>query len=74
MELCHWQGHKRNSGTLAIETNVGWVLSGPVSLPRTSANLAVTATHSLRIDAPTTEETLDALLNRFWDLESLGIF
>lgn len=73
MELCHWQGHKRNSGTLAIETNVAWVLSGPVSLPRTSVNLAVTATHSLRIDAPTTEETLDTSLNRFWDLESLGI-
>lgn len=61
------------AGPLAIEMKVGWVLSGPVSLPHTSVNLAVTATHSLRIDAPTTEETLDASLNRFWDLESLGI-
>ena len=53
------------SGPLAIQTKVGWVLSGPVDQSQTSVHLTFTATHSLRIDAYPMEQNLDNLLRRF---------
>lgn len=64
------------SGPVAIHTKLGWVLSGPITGPnqgRTSVNL-VASTHVLRVDRePSPSHQLEAQLNQFWDLESIGI-
>ena len=65
------------SGPTAVETQLGWVLSGPVeeAPPETMMiNFVAThTTHSLRVDTFTEQESLDAGLRRFWELDSLGI-
>ena len=61
------------SGPMAIHTKVGWVLSAPVDRQETSANLALTSTHALRIDTCPNEQKFHDQLRRFWELESLGI-
>ena len=62
-----------SSGPTAIQTRVGWILSGPVCRPGVSVNLTLTATHALRIDTHPVEHNLDDQLRRFWELESLGV-
>ena len=68
---------KGPSRPTAVETKLGWVLSGPVegeTQESTMVNLVATqSTHSLQVDAVTEQESLDSSLRRFWDLESLGI-
>ena len=68
---------KGPGGPTAIETKIGWVLSGPVEggiQETTMVNFVTTrSTHSLRVDAITEQESLDSSLRRFWDLETLGI-
>ncbi len=61
------------SGPTAIETHLGWVLSGPTCGPDVYTS-AITA-HTLKIDAQEvkTDEGMDMTLQQFWDLESLGI-
>ena len=65
------------SGPTAVETQLGLVLSGPVeeAPPETTMiNFVAThTTHSLRVDTFTEQESLDAGLRRFWELDSLGI-
>ena len=65
------------SGPTAVETQLGWVLSGPVeeALPETTTInfIATHTTHTLRVDTFTEQESLDAGLRRFWELNSLGI-
>ena len=57
-------------GLVAVNTRLGWVLSGPVQTTDvTSVNL--TSSHALRTDDST--EMLDEKLQSFWELESLGI-
>ena len=63
---------------MAIQTKVGWVLSGPASGLATSVNLSVgNTTHTLMtvgaVCATEPEQGLDKQLKRFWDLETLGI-
>jgi len=64
-------------GPMAIETRLGWVLSGPVegvAQEDTAIQFVVThSTHSLRVDTLTDPESLETGLRRFWELESLGI-
>ena len=63
-----------DSGPTAIHTKLGWILSGPANHLEVSVNLTVASTHSLKVDTcPSMEPTLDDCLERFWDLESLGI-
>ena len=68
-------------GPAALETKLGWVLSGPVPWDQeaqcTQTNL--TLTHLLMFnegqskeDEPT-KESLEDQLSKFWDLENLGI-
>ena len=65
------------SGPTAVETKLGWVLSGPVEgvAPENAAINFVSSfsTHSLRVDTLTEQESLERGLRRFWELESLGI-
>jgi len=57
-----------DDGPVAVETKLGWVLSGPA----TAADCCLLTTHALRIDSRE-EESLNDTLHAFWELESLGI-
>lgn len=61
------------SGPVAIQTTLGWVLSGPTGTmgPR-KPTVSLVTTHTLRVDGITNKE-LDTTLRSFWELESLGI-
>jgi hypothetical protein len=60
-------------GPVAIQTKMGWVLSGPVDPAEVSTNLTFNSTHTLTIAASQVDSNLDNQLKQFWDLESLGI-
>ena len=70
---------KGTNGPTAINTNLGWVLSGPVenhSQQRLEASVNVSSTHVLQLETPPSQPMHhedDQQLRRFWDLESLGI-
>ena len=70
------------SGPTALQTKVGWVLSGPVqggsALNSTQVNF--TNTHALRVDThdqfmdeSLENRALERKLAEFWDLEAIGI-
>ena len=62
------------SGPTAIQTNFGWVFSGPLeelSKEDTIVNLMSTHTNSQTMLIEM--QHLDARLKTFWDLESLGL-
>ena len=66
------------SGPVAINTKLGWVLSGPVPSTRQEAShqptMSLVATHTLRVGAePSDTHALEDCLYSFWELESLGI-
>lgn len=73
----YWTGHirKGKTGPTAIQTRVGWVLSGATGIPDSAitANLLCTSTHVLRVQATPQEDSLNDKLQRFWDLETLGV-
>ena len=60
-------------GPTAIQTKIGWLLSGPVEQQEVSVNLCSSCTHTLKIGSYPAEPNLDDHLSQFWDLESLGI-
>ena len=69
---------KGESGPTAIQTRLGWVLSGPVG--QESPNVIYTSNlatmHTLKCATEEGECKNDVLvqeLKRFWDLETLGI-
>ena len=68
---------RKEQGPTAINTRLGWVLSGPLAKPTADIDLPVTvfSTHSLKIssDVRSENEELNNNLKRFWELESLGI-
>ena len=63
-----------SDGPVAIDTKLGWVLSGPISTPgHTDASLNL-MTHALLANAQLSEEqTLNETMRSFWELESFGI-
>ena len=61
---------------VATYTKLGWVLSGPTEVPgNCSASINLNSTHVLRVNTEVLENTSDlkSQLNRFWDLEGIGI-
>lgn len=62
---------KGKTGPTAIQTRVGWVLSGVTGIPEatTTANLLFTTTHLLATTT-TEEDSLDKRLKTFWHLAS----
>ena len=68
---------RSGDGPMAIQTKLGWVLSGPVQellYESTSCNLVTT--HALKVDtyrSDDSEQKLENRLKMFWDLESFGI-
>lgn len=69
-ELATGQVRRGDNGPIAVETKLGWVLSGPMGVPD-SYNL-LTA-HSCMLTVSSQELSLDDTLRSFWELESLGI-
>ena len=64
---------REQSGPVAIETTLGWILSGPAELPgQLRPTVSLITTHTLRVEGVTNKE-LDTTLRSFWELESLGI-
>ena len=63
---------REQSGPVAIETTLGWILSGPAELPGQQRSTVSLTTHTLRVEGVTNKE-LDTTLRSFWELESLGI-
>ena len=61
-------------GPIAIETRLGWVLSGPVNgITCEQSVINFVSTHAFRVDSLPEPANPDAGLRRFWELESLGI-
>ena len=76
----YWEfvtGHvsRCEDGPVAIDTRLGWVLSGPVprmKKPKSTTNLMIT--HTLHVATTAGEtDTLNETLHSFWELESLGV-
>ena len=60
------------SGPVALQTRLGWVLTGPVSSVEQSQTASM-VTFALKISTSSSSRELDRQLRAFWDLESLGI-
>lgn len=63
------------AGPVAIRSDFGWVLSGPVGFATSDTPRFTLVTHSLHVDTVLLQDTqmLDDRLKSFWDLESFGI-
>ena len=66
-----------DSGPVALDTKVGWVLSGPVERPSSvTVSILSNSTRSqiLLVDTnPIEPMSLDKGLKCFWDLEAIGV-
>ena len=65
------------TGPVALESILGWILSGPVhgdnEMGSTQINLAETHVLKLDVERNKNETTLIDQISKFWDLESIGI-
>ncbi|XP_068735432.1 uncharacterized protein [Montipora capricornis] len=64
------------SGPIALSTKLGYILSGPVSVPgQGDSSINLTETHVLKISNCVIEggDSLEEEIKHFWDLETLGI-
>ncbi len=64
-------------GPTALESCLGWILSGPVhdSIETTSGDVNIVQTHVLKIgtESPNQETCLQDQVAKFWELEGIGI-
>ena len=61
-------------GPVAINTMLGWMLSGPANLTGPQGTIVnFVTTHALQVDDGVTYKMLDATMRSFWELESLEI-
>ena len=72
-DLATGQVRRGSRGPMAIETRLGWILSGPVDPQVTSSVLSVCSSHTLKVEVCATGTALDDQLKKFWELESLGV-
>ena len=65
------------TGPTAIHTKISWVSSGPINdkalQPTVSTNLNNTHVLKCEVTSHTNCQTLNTKLEKFWDLESIGI-
>ena len=59
-----------SDGLVAIETKLGWVVSGPVVGSSDTSIISVNSSHVLSVNC---EDSLNDQVKKFWDLETLGI-
>lgn len=73
-DLVTGETRRGHAGPVAINTALGWVLSGPATQSDQIQSSTSLFTHVLRVDSFTQDvPTLDDRLKMFWDLEYLGI-
>ncbi len=73
-ELTTSETQRTRSGPVAINTELGWILSGPAMPPDQIQPLTSLMAHTLRVDGlPLTDQALDDSLKSLWDLDSFGI-
>ena len=73
-DLITGQVQRGTNGPVAIDTKLGWVLSGPISIPGQTETSQGLMTHSLHVSSQFSEaRTLNETLKSFWELESFGI-
>ncbi len=73
-DLTTGETRRGRSGPVAINTELGWVLSGPAMSPDQIQPFTSLMTHTLRVDGQTLAvQALDDRLKSFWELESFGI-
>lgn len=72
-DLATGRVRRGSSGPMAIQTRLGWILSGPVDPLVMSTVLSVCFTHTLKVEVCATDADLDNQLKTFWELESLGV-
>ena len=60
------------SGPVAVNTRLGWVLSGPAEpVGQQDPTVSLMTTHTLKVSALEDNDT-DVLLQSFWELDSFG--
>ena len=64
---------KSKDGPVALDSQLGWILSGPIVVREGMRPRTTLVTHVLRVDAVIENRRLERILHSFWDLESLGI-
>ena len=64
---------KSTSGPVALNSQLGWILSGPVTVKEAISQHTALVTHVLRVDGMTESRCLEKELHSFWEIESLGI-
>ena len=63
----------RSAGPIAMETRVGWMLSGPMEDPSLFVNfISLESNHTLYVNN-NDNSLIELGFNKFWNLESLGI-
>lgn len=63
-----------SQGPTAVNTTLGWVLSGPVNAERDQGAYSTFVTHVLKVQADPGIKMLDRKLQSFWETEAIGIF
>ena len=64
---------KSTSGLVAVNSQLGWILFGPVVVMEAMSQHTALITHVLRVDGMTESKCLERELHSFWEIESLGI-
>ena len=64
---------KSTSGPVALNSQLGWILSGPVVVMEAMSKHTALITHVLRVDGMTESKCLEKELHSSWEIESLGI-
>ena len=75
-DLTTGRTRRGSHGPVAVETKLGWVLSGPAPTTGDSQCSLLTTSHTLKIDSspsPNQDREVVDLLQSFWDLETMGI-
>ena len=61
-------------GPIALESKLGWILSGPVEFPLSATTVAMNVAESHVLNVIQGENaSIEKQLSKFWDLESIGI-
>ena len=64
---------KSTSGLVVLNSQLGWILSGPVAVKEAMSQHTALITHVLRVDGMIESRCLERELHSFWEIESLGI-
>ena len=64
---------RSEGGPAALNSRLGWILSGPAVAARGAGPASTLVTHTLRVDGINGIKALERELHSFWNIESLGI-